>query len=469
MNSKETSTTAGSEPPAESVGLARHKLSPVETLAQSFSSVAPTAGPTVLIPLVFALAGNGTWLSYLLATAAVLLVALNVSGFAVHSTSPGSLYAYTALVFRGSFGQLSAWSLLLAYVGTASAVCGGFTSYASVLVRYLTGLNLPPVLLAAFAIGTATFVAYRDVKISARLMLWLEAISVTLITLIVLITLWRTGFHLDANQFELRQVSPGGIRLGLVLAVFSFVGFESATALGDEAQDPRRTVPRAVISSALFAGLFFIFCAYSEVLGFREAHQDLAQTTSPLHVLAERAGLAFLGPIIDAGAAMSFLACAISCITAASRIVLFMSHRNLLPAVFRKVHARNRTPAPAVLLVGAVSMIGPLLILERGATGFDVNGWMGSLATFGFIVAYLLVCLALPVYLYRRDSLTAKAVVISSLAVLALLAALIGSLYPVPPAPYSYLIGIFFAYLVAGFAWSIKIGRGAAVRGEELC
>jgi len=467
MKSNENSTTAGSERKAESFGLARHKLSPLETLAQSFSSVAPTAGPTVLIPLVFALAGNGTWLSYLLATGAVLLVALNVSGFASHSTSPGSLYAYTALVFRGAFGQLSAWGLLLAYVGTASAVCGGFTSYASVLVRYLTGLNLPPTLVAAFAIGTATFVAYRDVKISARLMLWLEAISVTLITFIVLITLWKTGFHLDSNQFKLRQVSHGGIRLGLVLAVFSFVGFESATALGEEAQDPGRTIPRAVISSALFAGLFFIFCAYAEVLGFREARGDLAKTTSPLHILAERANLGFLGPIIDAGAAMSFLACAISCITAASRIVLFMSYRSLLPSLFRKVHARNRTPAAAVLLVGAASMIGPLTLLERGASGFDVNGWMGSLATFGFIVAYLLVCLALPVYLYRNASLTSKALVMSSLAVLSLLAALIGSLYPVPPAPYSYLIGIFFVYLVAGFAWSIKVGRGPQMPGEE--
>ncbi len=57
-------------------GLRREALSPVETLAQSVSTISPTATPVATIPLVFALAGNGTWLAYILATAAIFLVAL---------------------------------------------------------------------------------------------------------------------------------------------------------------------------------------------------------------------------------------------------------------------------------------------------------------------------------------------------------------------------------------------------------
>lgn len=431
----------------------------METLAQSISSVAPTAGPTVLIPLVFASAGNGTWLSYLLATGAVLLVALNVSSFASYSASPGSLYAYASSVSRGAVGQLAAWGLLMAYIGTASAVTGGFANYANVLLKSFLGLTVPPLLLAASATVIATVIAYRDVKISARVMLWFEAISVALILLVIVTTLARVGVHLDPDQFKLRGASSGGIRLGLILAIFSFVGFESATALGEEARDPLRTIPRAVILSALFAGFFFVFCAYAEVLGFKEAHQSLGQATSPLHVLAGRVGLAAFGPVIDIGAALSFFACAMSCITAGARVVLLMSRERLLPKSWATVHLKNRTPAKAVVFVGAASVVGPAILFARGATGFDVNGLMGSLATYGFIVAYLLVCVAMPIHLRREGHLTAKAMLISGAAVLAMMAALIGSLYPLPPTEYLFLAGLFAVYLLGGFVWSLQVGR----------
>ena len=79
-------------------GLRREVLSPMETLAQSISTIAPTTTPVATIPLVCALAGNGTWLAYVLATAAILLVALCISRFARYSSSPGSLYTYATMI-----------------------------------------------------------------------------------------------------------------------------------------------------------------------------------------------------------------------------------------------------------------------------------------------------------------------------------------------------------------------------------
>ena len=78
-----------------------------------------------------------------------------------------------------------------------------------------------------------------------------------------------------------------------MLAIFSFVGFESATTLGVEARNPLRTIPRAVLQCALLAGAFFMVCSYSEVLGFRGESGKLSATTSPLHILAGRAGISF--------------------------------------------------------------------------------------------------------------------------------------------------------------------------------
>jgi len=107
-------------------GLKREILSPLETLAQSISTMAPTTTPAATIPLVCALAGNGTWLAYVLATVAILLVALCIGRFARHSASPGSLYNYASVVLPPWLGATVAWSLVLAYVATGSNVIGGF-------------------------------------------------------------------------------------------------------------------------------------------------------------------------------------------------------------------------------------------------------------------------------------------------------------------------------------------------------
>src|SRR5229473_4723404 len=119
MTTQSSSQSAG-------YGLRREVLSPMETLAQSVSTIAPTTTPAATIPLVCALAGNGTWLAYVLATAAVLLVALCISRYARHSSSPGSLYSYASLTLPPWLSATVAWSLLLAYIATGASVIGGF-------------------------------------------------------------------------------------------------------------------------------------------------------------------------------------------------------------------------------------------------------------------------------------------------------------------------------------------------------
>src|ERR1700690_335177 len=105
-------------PQTASYGLRHGVLSPMETRAQSVSTMAPTTTPAATIPLVCALAGNGTWLPYVPATVAVLLVALCIARFARHSASLGSLYTHVSMTLPRWLSALAAWSLLLAYVAT---------------------------------------------------------------------------------------------------------------------------------------------------------------------------------------------------------------------------------------------------------------------------------------------------------------------------------------------------------------
>jgi len=425
----------------------------MEALAQSVSTMAPTSTPAATIPLVCALAGNGTWLAYVLATSAILLVAFCIARFARHSASPGSLYTYACETLPPWLSAAVAWSLLLAYVATGASVIGGFYHYANILIHEASGHVVSTVLLALIVTGASIWIAWRDVKISARVMLWIEATSVSVIVVVVVLLLARHGWRWDSDQIHLSAMTGSGLRLGLVLALFSFVGFESATTLGAEAKDPLHTIPRAVIQSAALAGAFFAICAYAEVLGFHMVGQDLGKSEAPMYILARVGGIPLLGLLIDIGVLVSMFAGTLACITAAARVLLRMSHDGLAHPWFRDTHARNRTPARAIVITGIAAVLPVAILAARGASGLDVYGWTGALATYGFIVAYALVCAAQPRYLRSHGLFRPGMQVLPWLAALAMSLALIGNLYPVPEGPYGKLPYIYLGYLAFGLGW----------------
>ena len=451
--------TPSEHPQTADYGLRHGILSPLETLAQSVSTMAPTTTPAATIPLVFALAGNGTWLAYGLATIAILLVALCIARFARYSASPGSLYTYASTILPPWLSATVAWSLLLAYVATGASVIGGFYHYANLLIHDATGHVLSTALLALVVTGISIWIACRDVQISARLMLWIEAVSVSVIVTVVVLVLFGHGWHWDVDQLHLRGMTGSGLRLGLVLALFSFVGFESATTLGSEAHNPLKTIPRAVIQSAVLAGAFFTICAYTEALGFHIVGQDLGTTPDQMHVLARVGGVPVLGILIDIGALVSMFAGTLACITAAARVLLRMAQDGLAHEALGATHPHNRTPSRAVVITGIAAALPVAVLAYRGSSGLDVYGWMGSLATYGFIVAYALVCVAQPRYLRNHNVFRPGAQILPWLAATAMLLALVGNLYPVPEGPYGKLPYIYLAYLVAGLAWFLVRGK----------
>jgi amino acid transporter len=457
-------STLPEQPASVDSGLRRGILSPLETLAQSVSTMAPTTTPAATIPLVFALAGNGTWLAYVLATIAIFLVALCIARFAGFSSSPGSLYTYATMTLPPWLSAAVAWSLLLAYVATGSSVIGGFYHYANLLLHDATGHVFSTVVLALLVTGASIWIAYRDVKISARLMLWIEAASVSVIVVVVALVLFHNGWRVDGDQLHLHGMTGSGLRLGLVLALFSFVGFESATTLGEEARNPLQTIPRAVIQSALLAGAFFALCAYTEVLGFHVVGEDLGTTPDQMHVLARVAGVPVLGLLIDMGALVSMFAGTLACITAAARVLMRMAHNGLAHRSLGATHVQNRTPGRATIITGIAAVLPVAMLAARGASGLDVYGWLGALATYGFIVAYASVCFGLPRYLRQYRALRRGDRVVPWLAGIAMLLALVGNLYPVPEGPYGKLPYIYLAYLIAGLGWftlRAKMSRGS--------
>jgi amino acid transporter len=398
--------------------------------------------------LVFALAGNGTWAAYALGTVQITLIALLIGALGRRSASPGSLYSYATDSLPPMVSAIAAWALVLGYVATGSSIVGGFVQYTNILMKSFAHHTIAPDLLVLISVAGAATMAYRDVKLSARAMLWLQGASTVCILVVLLLVLWKNGLRLDWPQLRLQGSSIAGVRLGLVLAIFSFVGFESATALGHEAKEPLRTIPRAVLQCALGAGAFFVLAAYAEVLGFRNAGLSLDKTDAPMHVLANQAAMPVLGLVIDAGAMISMFACLLACITAAARILLLMAHNRLVPMRLCKTHHRNETPHVAVLIAAFVVGIPVLILISLGFSGTDIYGWLGSFAVYGFITIYGLTCIALPLKLKRQGALSMTLLAVAVLGGISMVMALAGTLYPVPDPPYSWLPYLYFVYLL---------------------
>lgn len=444
---------SSSDNPTGNYGLHAAVLGPVETLAQSISAMAPSTSASLTIPLVFALAGNATWFVYLLATASTLLVGFCISSFARLSASPGSLYSYTAKTLPPFFGVVAAWALLIAYLAIGASVAGGALYYTNLLS--LQFLHVAP---SAFAVLTvvclvAGYIAFRDVKLSAELMLWIEVASVSLILIVLAVLLFRFGFHVDPDQFHMRGVSFSSLGPALVLAMFSFVGFESATTLGAEARNPLHTIPRAVLQCAVLAGMFFMLCSYSEVLGFRGASGKLSDTTSPLHLLAEKGHVAPLGIAIDFGAWISMFACVLACTTAAARVLMRMAHSGLIPSVFARTSRRHGTPVPGIALSIALMLVATLVLNAFAVTGDGMYDLCGSLSVFGFLTAYALVAIALPFARRARGQHSTRVALVSALTVFVLILIGVYDLRSTADAVHARIPWLYLGYIALGMVW----------------
>jgi amino acid transporter len=425
-------------------------LSPLETLAQSIAGIAPSATPGMLMTIVFGFAGNGTWLSYFLATIGILFTAQCINEYASRSACPGSLYTFVSTSFGWRAGTLTGWAMLFAYIFCGAACVTEFTVYAMSLTKHFTNWDVPGQLMMFMSTVFVGFIAYKNVKLSATLMLWLEFISIALILFITVLVFWKHGGFVDLPQIQLSTVSFENIRAGLVMAIFGFVGFESAASLGAEAKDPLKSIPRAIMRSVIISGLFFVFTSYSMVLSFRGAELPLNKCSTPLLTMADALSLPGLGHLIDAGIMMSFFGASLANLNAAARTMYKMGHNGFFHSRLSDTHAENQTPHVAVFVSSILSLSITMVLSAFKYPLLDIVGWLGTLATFGFIFAYFLTSASAAKMLRQRGELSIPKIVIVASSLIVLTIAFVGSVYPNPPAPYCWLPCVFAVYMILG-------------------
>lgn len=456
--SKSAAVLSGAvEARGEAVGLKSDNLSFVETIGQSIANVSPTFMPALALVVVAGLAGPASWLVYALATISLVLVGMNLSRLTSRYAAAGSFFVYISRSLGPVTGGLVGWGLIVAYLGTAMAVTVGVAIFLESVLKPF-GMHVPSVIVYGVTVGLAWLLAYRDIKMSSRVGLGLEVASIAVILFLAITILAKhNGSLIDMKQLTLDGASFGGIAQAAVFAIFSFVGFESAASLGRETKDPLRTIPRAVITSTLAAGGFFVVMSYIMVLGYNDDAGALAKDGAPLDTLAAGVGIAGIGTLIYIGATISAFACALASINAAARLLFSMGRYQFVHGSMGLVHAEHRSPHIAVTISAALTFLMPMLML--GMDDMTAFGVFGTVATFGFILGYLLISIAAPLYIKKQGELKTRDIVTGVLGSLAMLGALVGSVYPMPAYPYNVLPYVFLGYLAVGLIWFLSLKK----------
>ncbi|MEJ1962850.1 MAG: APC family permease [Gammaproteobacteria bacterium] len=433
-------------------------LSYTELLAQAVALISPTMTAALIIPVMYSNTGDWSWLSYALGTVMLLFVAFNLNQFARRSTMAGSMYAYICRGLGLTSGAIGGWSLIWAYLGIAMAGVTGFSIFAGKLLG-MAGIDVPPIVLFAVCVAAAWFCAWKNVQLSAILMLVFEGISMALIAVLCVVVLSQHHFALDTAQFDAGKLPWSNMGLGVVVAIFSLVGFECATAFGDEAKNPLKSIPRAVTMSLVISGGFFVFVTYVMVMGVRGYSTSLDKIDAPLNVLAQLAHVSALQIPLSLGAMVSFFALCLSCLNAGARVIFAMGRHGLFHASTADAHATNETPHVAVTLMAMLAFGIPTTAVLSHIAPLDLFNYVGTCAAFGFMVPYFLITIAAPAYLKSLGELTTRDMLGCGASLALLIIPAVGSVYPRPPAPVMYFPYIFLAYIAIGMVWIFAFQR----------
>jgi amino acid transporter len=425
----------------------------VEIVGQSLAAIAPTLTPALNISVVAGLAGAGCWLAYFMGTIGVIIVAASVGILAARHPEAGAYFVYIGRTFGPFAGALAGWAMISAYLFTGVAVTMSFPIFlGNILDGFGLQLGVLPMSVAMLLfIAAVTYAAYRDVKLSSRVGLMLEALSIAIIVLITVLFVRVKGTVVDEVQLHIATFKYGGVFSALPFVIFSFVGFESSATLAKESAEPKKNIPRAVIGCAAFAGMFFTLIAYFMVFGMGDDTAALGASAAPFGDVAAKAGLGWTSVIVYFAAMISVFACCLAGVTAAARLLYSMGKYEFLHRSMGMVHEVHRTPHRAILCCGGLLVVICLALVPLGF--LNAFGYAGTFASFGFVVVYLMLCVVAPLDLRKSGEMRPKHVLLAVLGTALMSFVVIGSVYPVPQYPYNILPYTFFAYLLVGASW----------------
>lgn len=463
-------------------GQFRRELRLFETIGFSVGSMSPAAALALNGVAPAALVGRAVSLAFLFATIGVIFVAYGFIRLSQHVAHAGSVYAFSGLTLGPRAGFFSGWALLGTYVVTVPAgfaVVGLFGQDFLVQSGIWKGANWLTIGLIAAAVVWA--LAAGAVRIAGRSLVVLEFVTIALIVvLMVFIVVKVAGGHgpsgepsLTLNVFALPHGVPlSAIGLAAVFGFLSFSGFEASATLGEETNNPRRNIPRALLFAVVGTGILLVIGMAIESLGFgatTAGAKAFATSSAPLGDLAKTYVGTAMADLLNLGATISAFGATLGIAAAGSRLLLAMARDGTSSRFLTHISPRTGAPTGPLGLVMTLALGTVLVLWKLSLTPTDVFFYLGTIATLSLLVAYILVNVGAIKFLFISARRVSRWEIFMPVLGIAFLAyTLYRQVVPVPAAPYKYFPYAVVVYLLIGAALVVAVPGMAARVGTGL-
>jgi len=359
-------------------------------------------------------AGPAVALSFIIAGIASAAAALCYAEFAGLIPVTGSAYTYGYAVLGEGIAWLIGWDLLLEYALIVAAVASGWSGYVLNLLDAF-GIHVPEALRgapdsgsghvfnligAAVALGVAVLLTLRT-EWGARANTLIVAIKIVAVILVIGVGIFYinpANWHpfVPERSVDAQGVAHYGFQ-GVVTAAavvfFAVFGYDTLTTAAEEAKNPQRDLPRAILLSLGISMVLYI--TITLVLTGMVPYTQLGNDAPVAHAF-QALGMKWIGAAISATAIASILSVIFAFMLAAARIWFALSRDGLLPAWFAKVHPRYGTPHRPTIALGIFTAL---------VAGFFPLGEVAKLVNIGVLSAFIVICAAVLLLRVRKPDL----------------------------------------------------------------
>ncbi|MBZ4014313.1 APC family permease [Streptomyces purpurogeneiscleroticus] len=328
--------------------------------------------------------------AYLLAMVAMIFTAHSYGKMAARHPVAGSAYTYVRRAIDSRAGFLVGWATLLDYFFLPMVI---WLIGAAYLKAEFPGVPSWVWILAFIAVTTTLNICgIRTAERANDLLMAFQVLVIGFFAVLSLLHVFHqggTGAIFSSTPFVNDATTVTGVSAGAAVAAYSFLGFDAVTTLTEEAVDPKRTIPRAILLTALIGGGIFVALAYTTQLVHPGAAFD--DPDSAAFEIAKTIAGDLFASFFLAGLVVAQFASGIAAQASASRLLYAMGRDGVLPRrLFGYLHPRLRTPALNIALTGLIGLIALRLSVTTSTSFINFGAFTAfTLVNVSVIATYL--------------------------------------------------------------------------------
>ncbi|MEV8319733.1 amino acid permease [Streptomyces sp. NPDC059900] len=324
-------------------------------------SIGATLGTGIFVVLGESVpkAGPAVTLSFVLAGLTALFSALSYAELAGSIPVAGSSYSYAYATMGELIAWVCGWCLVLEYGVSVAAVAVGWGEYLNELLNGTIGVTIPDVLSSAPGEGGVINLPGLIVVLLAMVFLLGGAkesarantimVIVKIAALVLFCTIGFMGFK-SGNYSDFMPLGTAGVSAAAASLFFSYIGFDAASTAGEEAKNPQRDLPRAIMLSLIIVTALYVLVAAVAVGAWNWADFEGSEATLAA-IMNDVSGQSFWGTLLAAGAVISIASVVLTVLYGQTRVLFAMSRDGLVPKVFGKVSKKTGTPRVNTVIV----------------------------------------------------------------------------------------------------------------------